>query len=367
METLERQISRWTALAPPLAALWSLAVGVLGLWWWLRPDAYPFGLDPANSSTVLDLMPGGLVAPALAVAGVVGVVVAFSARGARPGRLLLVVVALAYAVVFGLVVPGMAPVAMVGYVMAMFGPAVLFATLFAGAWRWRGGPVAVAVFVLVAASAWFTGIADGSVLARYAGVITGSIGKMVVPGTLLFLLVGGIVWALLAARLVLRERGAPAWTRPGSAARWGRVAAIVAALCALPYGLIRMTWLTPWPLGVGPADLAGAPEIRLHGLLLGLAALSGGLLTLGLISRWGEIWPRWMPVVRGRPVPIAAAVVPGALVAMLFTAAAVPFALASTSGELWMLFVFPFPVWGPALGIAVLGYALRRAGTIEGT
>jgi hypothetical protein len=47
--------------------------------------------------------------------------------------------------------------------------------------------------------------------------------------------------------------------------------------------------------------------------------------------------------------------------------------LRRTQGQLWGLFVFPLPVWGPALGAAVLGYALRRRGnavapgTIEGS
>jgi hypothetical protein len=68
-----------------------------------------------------------------------------------------------------------------------------------------------------------------------------------------------------------------------------------------------------------------------------------------------------MPVVRGRPVPVAAAVVPGAIVAALFTAAALPMALMwFDAGTPWTALVFPFPVWGPALGAAVLAYALRR-------
>jgi hypothetical protein len=39
--------------------------------------------------------------------------------------------------------------------------------------------------------------------------------------------------------------------------------------------------------------------------------------------------------------------------------------MAVAGGEPWLLVVFPFFVWGPALGIAVLGYALRRQGTIQ--
>lgn len=188
------------------------------------------------------------------------------------------------------------------------------------------------------------------------------------PLVMSFFLGGALVWGVLGARTALRGRAGgprPAWTRPEAAARWGKVAVVVAVVCALPYGLLRMTWLTPWPFGMDPAVFVAMPEMRLHGLLLGLAALSGAVLTTGLVARWGEVWPRWMPVVRGRPVPLAAAVVPGGVVAALFTVAAVPMMIMTIgSGDLWGLIVFPFIVWGPALGIAVSGYALRRGGTV---
>jgi hypothetical protein len=149
---------------------------------------------------------------------------------------------------------------------------------------------------------------------------------------------------------------------------------VVATLCALPYALIRATWLTPWPLGL-PAgtDLSAVPTMRLQGLLLGGAALAGAVLTTGLVARWGEVWPRWMPGLRGRAVPIAAAVVPATLVTLLIGSAAVPMVMmAIGSGELWLLLAFPLPIWAPALGAATVGYALRRRGgrarpgTIEG-
>jgi hypothetical protein len=350
---------------PLVAAAWSALTAALGLWWWLQPGQYPFAPgDPAG--TLLDVVPPVAVPPALVVAGITGTVVA------RRGSGLLLPTAIAWVLVFGLAVPGIAPLVMVGYLMAMFGPAVLFVTVLAGAWRWRGGPVALGVFVLVGAVAWASGIADGEVLGRYTEVIGTSLQRMGPPAVMLFFLVGALVWGVVGARVVLRGRGGagrPAWTRPEAAARWGRVAVVVAVLCALPYGLLRMTWLTPWPVGIDPAALAAAPEMRLHGLLLGCAALAGAVLTTGLVARWGEVWPRWVPVVRGRPVPVAAAVVPGGLVAALFTVAAPAMAIiAISSGQLWLLIVLPFVVWGPALAIAVLGYALRRqAGTIEGS
>jgi hypothetical protein len=349
-----------------LSAAWSAVTLVLGLWWWTQPDRYPFVPGtPDPSGTVLDVMPAAVVPPVLVVAGLCGLGVAALARQRRADAL-VVGAGTVLACVFGLAVPGLQPVMLAGYMMAMFGPVVLFGTVLAGAWRRRGGPAAVAAFVLVGAVAWLTGLADAEVLRRYAGVIGATAGKAGAPGALLFFLVGGLTWATLALRTAQRVRAgspAPAWTRPEAAARWGRVAAIVAAACALPYGLLRMSWLTPWPIGGSPAELATSPEMRLHGLLLGLAALAGAVLTTGLVARWGEVWPRWMPVVRGRRVPVAAAVVPGTLVAALFTVAAVPMvAMMIGSGELWGVLVFPFPIWGPALGMAVLGYALRRQG-----
>jgi hypothetical protein len=351
---------------PLVAAVWSALTVVLGLWWWLRPAQYPFTPVPDDpAGTVLDLVPPAAVPPALVAAGVIGIAVAALARTGRAAGL-VVSTAAAWVLVFGLAVPGFRPLTLVGYMMAMFGPIVLFATVFAGAWRWRGGPVAVGVFVLLAALAWVTGIADGDVLTRYAGVIGASISLAAPSAIMLFFLVGALIWGVLGARIALGGReggGQPAWTRPEAAARWGKVAVVVAVLCALPYGLLRLTWLTPWPYGMDPAELAATPEMRLHGLLLGCAALAGAVLTTGLVARWGEVWPRWMPVVRGRPVPLAVAVVPGGVVAALFTVAAVPMTIMSiASGELFGVIVFPFFVWGPALAVAVLGYTLRRQG-----
>jgi hypothetical protein len=362
---------RRLAAAPSTAALiWSALAVCLGLWWWWQPPHYPFGPgDPDAVGTVLGLVTAAVVPPVLVAAGAWGLVIGSLARLQPAGRGAMAVVvgtAAVYAVVFGLIVPGLQPLTLVGYLMAMFGPVVLFGAVLAGAWRWRGGPWAVGVFVLVVVLAWMSGLADGAVLRRYLDVIAATAGKAGPAAVLLFFLVGGLLWGVLAARTLLRAtvgRPAPGWTRPEAAARWGKVAAVTAAVCALPYSLIRLTWLTPWPVGGGAAALAAAPEMRLHGLLLGLAALSGAVLTMGLVSRWGEVWPRWVPVVRGRRVPVAAAVVPGTLVAGLFTVAAIPFsAMVVGEGQPMMLLWFPFPVWGPALGAAVLAYALRRQG-----
>jgi hypothetical protein len=353
-------------LFPLLAGLVSALTVALGSWWWLQPQRYPFAPVPGNPrGTVLDVVPPSVVPPVLVGAGLWGLVVAALAATGRAWAAVPATAAV-WVLVFGLAVPGSQPLTLVGYMMAMFGPAVLFLSVLAGAWRWRGGPVAIGVFVLVGALGWVTGFADAAVLGRYLGVIAATFHLARPSAIMLFLLVGALVWGALGARTVLRGRAggpAPAWTRPEAAARWGKTAVLLAVVCALPYGLLRMTWLTPWPFGIDAAELAASPEIRLHGLLLGLAALAGAVLTTGLVSRWGEVWPRWMPVVRGRPVALAAAVVPGTLVAALFTVAGVPMTMMTIGeGDLLGVIVFPFVVWGPALGVAVLGYVLRRRG-----
>ncbi|WP_433294250.1 hypothetical protein ACQPZQ_09800 [Pseudonocardia sp. CA-142604] len=370
-----------TAPSSVPALIWSVLAICLGLWWLWQPQRYPFAPgDPATFGTLLGVLPAPAMPPLLVAAGAWGTVVAWLAaqrQQARPTTVIVVGTAAVFAVVFGLVVPGIQPLTLVGYAMAMLGPPVLFSAVLAGARRWRGGPWAVGVLLLVVALAWFSGLADGAVLLRYLDVITTSAERAGPPAVLLFFLVGGLAWGLFGTHTLLRvrvDRPAPAWMRPAAAARWGRVAVVIATVCALPYGLVRLTWLTPWPVGGDVAELAAHPEIRLHGLLLGLAALAGAVLTTGLVAGWGEVWPRWLPVLRGRPVPVAAAVVPGTLVATLFTVAALPVSvMAVTSGMPEMLLYFPFPVWGPALGAAVLAYALRRRddmarpGTIDGS
>jgi hypothetical protein len=80
--------------------------------------------------------------------------------------------------------------------------------------------------------------------------------------------------------------------------------------------------------------------------------------------------PRWS----GRPVPVRAATIPGGLVAAALCLSALPMlrdSLVPDAGEtvftglsllerLGATLIFPFWIWGPALALAVWGYALSR-------
>ncbi|WP_345045742.1 hypothetical protein [Georgenia daeguensis] len=129
----------------------------------------------------------------------------------------------------------------------------------------------------------------------------------------------------------------------------------------MPYAVIRLTWPTPWPQGApgGPDSIGDG--VRASGILLGLAALGGAVLTLGLISRRGDVFPARRPGLRGRLVPVLAAVVPAALVATVLCASSISMIMMSTrDGAGWLVAAIPAPLWGPTLGLATYAYYRRR-------
>jgi hypothetical protein len=101
--------------------------------------------------------------------------------------------------------------------------------------------------------------------------------------------------------------------------------------------------------------------IRIQGFLIGMSAVLAVVLTLGLISRWGEVVPRWVPWVGGRAVPVMMAVGPGAFATVTLCVSAPGVLARAVQMSSWVdgaLFVllFPCPVWGPLLGAAVYAY-----------
>ncbi len=233
-----------------------------------------------------------------------------------------------------------------------------------------------AVLAVGAAVGVATGVAKLSVLADLGRAIASvpvarGLGILLVGGAL----AGGCLWVWTLIRYARRTRekcvdcGRPgaAWTAPGSVTRWGRWVTIAAACGPLPYALIRLTWLTPWPYGFSHAELVAHPEMRLFGVSLGLAALAGSVLTIGLIRPWGEVFPRWIPWLRGRTVPV---LLPTAIALVVGTAVTVAgksfLQMVLAEPEHWgLLFVFPFPIWGPLLIAAAAAYYLRRRGRCQ--
>lgn len=338
--------SRLDRLAP-LAAGWLGLWGLLALVSAVTGAGYPFGAnDPVDGeANLLRLVPTDVGAPLFAVLLLGAAVAALAMTGparrrARPLNTLLSAYAWTVAFLLAVVVPDVKVLVILGYlpiliVGAPFGwPPVDYADVF----TW-------ALFARCAA------------------------------------MVGGVLLAGAVLRWQRRTAGAcptcgrdgadHGWTSPASAARWGRVAAWTAATVPALYAITRLAWAVGVPLGIERSFL---DEMRESGLVwagagLGAFALVGAVLTLGLVQRWGERFPRWMIGLAGRPVPVRLAVVPATLVAVAVTAAslgllATPafwdfsggFSLATAPMLLW-------PFWGVALGVATYAYHLRRRGT----
>ena len=146
-------------------------------------------------------------------------------------------------------------------------------------------------------------------------------------------------------------------------------ATILAAACGLPYVLSRLTWLAGNPIGIPQERFETDPGVQAMGLLLGLCGLLAATLTIGLIRPWGCVFPRWLPVVGGRPVPVLFPTLTAAAIGAVMTIAGK--SLVHAYIENWAdgeevsvlyLFLLPLPVWGPALLVAAWGYYLHARG-----
>jgi hypothetical protein len=201
----------------------------------------------------------------------------------------------------------------------------------------------------------------------------------------LLCLIGGFLW--LAATVCYARRSSDAclycgrrdgpegWTSPERAARWGRIAVYVAMVAPVFYALTRYAWALGIPLGMSVEYWRNGQESGtwIGGLSLATFGLVGAVLMLGLVQRWGEVFPRWMIGLAGRRVPIALAVIPASIVSVLLIVGGIaiwsgyaPLADAATAtGQDMGIVVGPtllFPVWGVALAVATLGYYYRRRG-----
>ena len=208
----------------------------------------------------------------------------------------------------------------------------------------------------------------------------------------LLCLIGGFIWLAATVSYARRSGGAclycgrrdssEGWASPIKAARWGWIAVVVAMVTPVFYFLTRCVWALGFPLGMSEEAWRRGQEsgMWIGGLSLATFGLVGAVLMLGLVQRWGEVFPRWIIGLAGRRVPIALAVVPASLVSVLLIVGGIgiwsglPQMVANLVnagtegigliGEI-IFQVGPtllFPVWGVALAVATLGYYYRRRG-----
>lgn len=163
--------------------------------------------------------------------------------------------------------------------------------------------------------------------------------------------------------------------------RWAIWAAHAAALTAVPSGLWRIAMGLGIPVGFTDAGLRefdipgwGVPYV----VALSLVSEGLALLTLGLVQGWGEVAPRWLPLIGGRRIPVLAAVIPAGLGAIAVTTITTTAALGWThAGDtmpvgsmaadpyniyavVMTLCYAPLLAWGPLLAAVTVQYWRRR-------
>lgn len=344
------EVRDWQRWAPYAAVVWSLVYAALGLYWAVSGQGFTY--IPENTSDIMEPLLGrlgpGVAWTVVMVTGIPAAAVgAAMLHGVRSKALrpLVITAGALLAGVLLLLMTSLGLLVKLGYL-----PYILFGLI--------------------------TGAEVGSYLEDYSRWTTVH---------QLLCLTGGFLW--LAATLSYARRssyaclycgrrdGPEGWTSPNKAARWSRMAVYVAMVAPIFYALTRYAWALGFPLGMSEVQFRLGQESGkwvLGALFLGNFCLVGAVIMLGLVQRWGEVFPRWMIGLAGRRVPIALAVVPAALVSVLLIVGGI--GIWSGLGQMVTASVpvaeiifqlgptLLFPVWGLALAVATLGYYYRRRG-----
>jgi hypothetical protein len=168
---------------------------------------------------------------------------------------------------------------------------------------------------------------------------------------------------------------------PPQVSRRIRGVAWAVVACTVPSNLWRAALVAGVPVGYDDAALRAnldLPGWQGAAYVLGLVAVTQGLalLALGLVRPWGEVVPRWVPLVGGRPVPVRAAVVPALAGAVVLTLLWVPVAvlwwvvdndLDGTAHLVAGLCYVPLAAWGPLLAVLALDHRRRRQRRVDTT
>ncbi|MEU4184041.1 hypothetical protein, partial [Micrococcus luteus] len=299
----------WTGYA---TALWSLAYGVLGVFWAFGAEGYPFAHvdDDRATASVLEGSPVHVIAPGMAAVGLGGAVLAIVMTRRRARGWALQTIAAVLAAGLALVIPDYTLIAIVA-----LSPAII-------------------VFAFTGVPGAQAGVGDILYWHRV---------------NLVIVFVGGLLWAATALAYHRRSRdtcvscgrgeGAEKnWTSPASALRWGKWAVAVAVIANLPYEFTRVAWYFDWPVGISDdfhRMMADTPGMLEMGLGLAVMGIGGGVLTHGLVHRWGEVYPRWIWFKAGKRIPPLLAIIPASVVAVVLIPAGLMNAQLPLDGDNW--------------------------------
>ncbi|MGK5729510.1 hypothetical protein [Streptomyces sp. URMC 124] len=155
---------------------------------------------------------------------------------------------------------------------------------------------------------------------------------------------------------------------------WAERAAMGAALTNVPSALWRLAIAMGVPVGLAPSeyDTMGVPGWgSLWLVLLSVVSELFAFLALGLVQGWGEVWPRWIPFLRGRPIPVLFATGLAGLGTLATTVYGVLFVYTTFHADMdaspWGICLLdiayaPLLLWGPLLGATTVHYYRRRRG-----
>ncbi|MEU9300858.1 hypothetical protein [Streptomyces sp. NPDC048269] len=166
--------------------------------------------------------------------------------------------------------------------------------------------------------------------------------------------------------------------------RWARIAAYAIPFTVLPSGIWRLGLLFVDHSGADSGQLPDWLPLDVYVVILSVVSELLAFTAVGLVAPWGESVPRWIPVLGGRRIPVAAAAVPAALGACaltaLWTVLAVVTQVAGTTLQgdplpagfpseaggwtaLWFYVCYtPLVLWGPLLAVVTVAYWRRRTG-----
>ncbi|MFJ2744420.1 hypothetical protein ACIO3O_32755 [Streptomyces sp. NPDC087440] len=154
--------------------------------------------------------------------------------------------------------------------------------------------------------------------------------------------------------------------------RWAVLAAHLTTLVVLPSGLWRILLVCGYPAGYTTAGFIPFETLDAKAWMLMLSVVSElvALLTIGLVRPWGEVVPRWIPLVGGCRVHPLAATVPALLGAAALTLLwanlpwwwTFPHDDMTPTGSLVVGILYqPLILWGPLTAAVAISYYRRRS------
>lgn len=154
------------------------------------------------------------------------------------------------------------------------------------------------------------------------------------------------------------------------APRWAVRSAHLITLIVLPSALWRVALVLGFPSGYTDAGFEAfdTPGAKVWMLTLSVLTELAALLSLGLVRPWGEVLPRWVPVLGGRRVRPMAAVAPAVAGAVALTGLwgtmplwwTFPHDNMTELGDLLVGILYqPLVLWGPLLAAITVSYYRR--------